>query len=112
MSEFRDAQRDIVADREVGTVETCRNLTTGATFYAEYEEITPLELLTDLGTDPREAAMLHVSDRLAAAAIASQTQIEILLYGAKHTFTVIERVNNPGSPQVDFKLKYNVPGKE
>jgi len=112
VSEFRDVIKAIVTDREVGTVERCVNLVTGAVFYAEYEEITPLDLLTELGNDPREAAKLHVSDRAAAAALRSNQSIAIDLYGVACVFTVVQRENNPGSSQATFTLKYQVPGKD
>lgn len=116
MSEFRAAIADIVADREPGTQEQCRNLVTGRRFLAEYEEITRLDLVTDLGDDAREAARIYVRDPSVAnslsTALRSNQQIEIILYGTPHVFTVIDRENNPGNPQVMFKLKYNVPGKD
>lgn len=109
MSELRDVIASIVSDREAGTLERCVNLLTGKTFYAEYEEVTALELLTDLGGDLREAAKLYVSDPVAAAALRAQQQIQINLFGRDHVFTVLRRENNPGNPQATFSLKYNPP---
>jgi len=104
MSEIRDAIQGIVADREVGTAEDCVNLKTGDPFTAEIEEIQDTELNTELGRDPREAVLMHVSDKAVADAIVCQQQVLITLYGVLSKFKVLRRKDNPASPQVEFGL--------
>lgn len=111
-SEFRDNIRDLVVDREAHTTEQCRLLPGGQPFVAEYEELTPLDLITEIGNDQREAGNLYIRDAAIIAAIGNQsnTQVEITLYGQPHTFTLLAREHNPGSPQAKYPVKYNVPG--
>lgn len=104
MSEFREAWAGIVEDRLVGTGEACVNLKTGDPFTAEIEEIEDTELNTELGRDPREAVLMHVSDSAVAAAIECQQQVLITLYGQLAKFKVLRRKENPASPQVEFGL--------
>lgn len=104
MSELRDAVRDVIADRESGTAELCRNLNNGRTFQGEFEEIQDMELNTDLGRDAREQALLHVSDRARAMEIVAQQQVAVMLFGQWAKFTVTRRKDNPGDPQVEFGL--------
>jgi hypothetical protein len=112
MSEFRDTIRNIVIEREVGTSENCRNLDDGTFFTAEVEEIQDIELNTEFGRDAREQVTMHVSDRAAAMKLWSQERVSVQLYGQWNTFIIIRRKNNPASPQVDFGLMYQVPGKD
>jgi hypothetical protein len=109
VSEFRDAIQDIVADRECGTGEVCRNLVTGATFFAEVQEIEDVELNTELGRDARERLLMYVRDRAQAAAIRLGQGIEISLYAVLTKFTVVRRKDNPATPQVEFGLMKFVP---
>jgi hypothetical protein len=55
---------------------------------------------------------MHVSDRAAAMKLWSQERVSVQLYGQWNTFIIIRRKNNPASPQVDFGLMYQVPGKD
>lgn len=112
MSETRDILSGVVAERETFTQERCRNLRTSRVFLAEYEEITRLDLITDLGDDPREAARIYVSDRAAIAELDDQERITVNLFGVDQKFAVIDREQNPGNPQVMFKLKYIAPSKD
>jgi hypothetical protein len=104
VSEFRDAIADVVADRETGTGEACRLLSTGIRFLAEIEEIQDKELNTELGRDPRESVLMHVRDANATAVIRLGQEIEISLYGQLAKFKALRRKNNPASPQVEFGL--------
>lgn len=105
MSEFRDAIRDVISDRECGTAELCRNLKTGELFNGEYEDIQDAELNTALGRDAREQALLHVSDRVKASRILAQAFVSIQLFGRWTKFLVVRRKDNPGDPQVEFGLQ-------
>jgi len=104
MSEFRDAVRDVISDRECGTAELCRNLRNGRRFAGEIQEIEDAELNVEMGRDARERVLMFVSDRARAAEILPQQQIEIPLYGQLTKFTVLRRKDNPASPQVEFGL--------
>jgi hypothetical protein len=104
VSEFREVIRDVIADRESGTAELCKNLKTGRDFSAEVEEIEDVELNTSLGRDARERVLMHVLERAAAEEIRPQSQIQIIFYGRKTKFVVTRRKNNPGDPQVEFGL--------
>lgn len=112
MSEFRDAIQAVVTDREVGTAELCQNLTNGNYFTAEIEEVSELELNTALGRDAREAAMMHVSDRVTALAIHKGCKVRVQLYGQWTTFEVVRRKDDPGDPQMEFGLMKLAPGKD
>jgi hypothetical protein len=112
MSESRDLLFAVVNERQTFTGESCRNLVNGNSFTAEFEEITDLQLLTDLGLDMREAGMLHISDRAASDAIVPQQSIAIKLRGVVTTWKILKRTNNPASPQADFLCQLVVPGKD
>jgi hypothetical protein len=106
MSEFRDTQRNIVAEREAGSVEQCKNLTDGTLFNAEVEEVQDIELNTEFGRDAREQVTIHVSDKVAAEKLMSQEFVAVNLYGVWERFRIVRRKRNPASPQTDFGLMY------
>lgn len=104
MSEFREAIKSIVTDREVGTAELCQNLVTGNYFTAEIEEISEMELNTEFGRDPREAVLMHVSDRAAALALVMGQKVRVQLYGQWFNFQIVRRKDDPTDPQMEFGL--------
>lgn len=113
MSEIRDSISDSIQERLAYTGETVTNLRTSKTFIAEYEVQSDLELSEAMGRDPREQAILHVSDTLAADGINVNDVLQINFYGTASKFKVLQkRTNNPGSSQVEFSLMRLVSGKD
>jgi len=114
MSELRDILANSITDRMTYTGETVKNLRTGKTFKAEYEEISDIEMNEALGRDPRESATLHVQDRIAAATLFANDKIEIRMNGVTAKFVVLggRRKDNPGSSQVEFGLMKFVQGRD
>lgn len=105
MSEIRDILAGSIIERQTYTGETVKHLRTGKSFVAEYQENQNIELNEALGRDPRESATLHVADRVIAALIAVNDQLQITFYGTTSTFMVLQsRTDNPGSSQVQFGL--------
>ena len=102
MSEMHDIIADVVADRQSATTNPVKNLRTGVIFHAEIEgNIDPLRLVTELGEDIREAAILHVDDNDEAAGILAQDIVEFTLFGSTDKYRVIKRVDGP-TPCTDF----------
>jgi hypothetical protein len=65
VSELLDIAGHIVDDRDSAFADTVTNLRTGLTFRAELQGISDLELMTELGADPRASHWLHVRDKTA-----------------------------------------------
>lgn len=106
MSELRDILSDSIDERLAYTGEVFTHVRTGRTFIAEYQEAENIELLSELGRDPREAATMHVQDRVAAAWILVGDRVQCVFYGVLNTFEVTKkRTDNPGSSQVEFGLR-------
>jgi hypothetical protein len=64
MSEFRELMADVVDDRAPGTTDVIIRLKNGAKFRGEIEPIQDIELITELGSDPRASHWLHISQRV------------------------------------------------
>lgn len=105
MSILRNVIQDSVAVRQSWTGEAVTHLRTNTQFIAEYEERQDIELNAELGRDARESALLHVSDRAAAALLIQNDLLTISLYGTAYRFRVLSRTDNPGSPLVEFSLQ-------
>jgi len=113
MSETSQFAADNVTERAAWTTDQVQNLTSGAWFTAEIEDVSdPVRLITELGEDVREAAILHVTDDAQAAGISMNDLVRFTLFGAVGTMKVVKRKNNPTSPQTDFWCVNVVPGKD
>ncbi len=102
MNELRAALADVVAERIAFTSDPCVNLRTGLTFLAEIEPVDPLIVATELGEDPREVVIVHVTDTQDAAGINDQDQIQMNLGQGNVVYQVVKRRNNAANLQVDF----------
>ncbi len=108
MSEARDIMGDVVDDRAPGTTDTVTNLTTGATFAAEIQDIEDTILNTELGIDARATTIFNIRDDTVPI-------VAMQLWSAiGHKFMVLPRnaPDNPASVMLKVYCQVLIPGKD
>jgi len=107
VSELNSTLARIVTDRQAFTADRGEILTgehAGEFISAEIEEISDLELNTELGRDPREAYTLHVVNRAEAARLQANDRVRFTIRGLNLTLAILagRRQDTLYSPQVKF----------
>lgn len=92
MSEFNSTLAQIVRDRQAYSADRGEILNgehAGTFITAEIEEISDVELNTELGRDPREAYTLHVVDREHASRLAANDRIRFTIRGLNLVLSIL-----------------------
>lgn len=100
MSELNSTLARIVRDRQAFSADRGEILNgdhAGTYIAAEIEEISDIELNTELGRDPREAYTLHVVDRAEAAKLNANDRVKFVIRGVNLVLSIL-----PGRRQDTF----------
>lgn len=106
MSESRDILAAVVTERQSWSGDVVRNLRSGERFLAEIQEVPEIELQTDLGRDPRESVLVHVSNRQHASGCRISDMLDTSLHGQTVRLKILSRTNNPTNSQVTFGCQH------